>query len=279
MELAAVFLLSLLGGYAFALIWRYTAFATRRADGQHLYFRAAYYGAVLFVAAFLLRVIFVTKISSYKDLERPLLEYITAALKDPSKPRQAEIVVIAVYSMLLGPLLGLLANVLTPSQWSIRRNLNGLDFLLLRGQSRNMPVSLTLTNSKIYIGLVVRITDPERPPAMVTLLPMYSGHRIDDGRMELTTDYEKVYANFVNPTLVSSGQPPWDQQLDNFHIAIRADTIVTATLFSPRMYSHFNPGWESSIGKPKKSSPQEMLVEIKRRTPSLPAAPRDDGSG
>jgi hypothetical protein len=52
MELAAVFLLSLPGGYTFALTWRHTAFATRRADGQHLYFRAAYYGAVLFVAAF-----------------------------------------------------------------------------------------------------------------------------------------------------------------------------------------------------------------------------------
>src|SRR5258708_1616972 len=267
MELAAVFLLSLLGGYTFALTWRYTAFATRRADGQHLYFRAAYYGAVLFVAAFFLRVILVTKIPSYKELERPLLEYISAALKDPSKPRQAEIVVIAVYSMLLGPLLGLLANVLTPRQWSIRRNLNALDFLLLRGQSGGMPVSLTLTNGKIYIGLVVRITDPERPPAMVTLLPMYSGHRTDDGRMELTTAYEKVHTNFVNLKQPSTGQRRWDEQLDNFNIVIRADTIVTATLFSPRMYSHFNPGWESSIGKPKQLIPQELLVEIKRRTP------------
>jgi hypothetical protein len=181
--------------------------------------------------------------------------------------------------MFLGPLLGFLANVLTPRQWSIRRNLNALDFLLLRGQSGNMPALLTLTNNKVYIGLVVRITDPERPPAMVTLLPMYSGHRMDDGRMELTTAYEKVYANFANPKLVPSGQPPWDQQLVNFHIAIRADTIVTATLFSPRRYSHFNPGWESSIGKPKQSSPQELLVEIKRRAPPIVFPPSGDDSG
>jgi hypothetical protein len=279
MELAAVFLLSLLGGYTFALIWRYTAFAMRRADGHHLYFRAAYYGAVLFASAFLIRVIFLSRIPGYKELEQPLLDYITSALKDPAKPRQAEIVVMAAYSMILGPLFGLLANLVTPSNWSIRRNLNALDFLLLRGQSGEMPVSLTLTNNKVYIGLVARITDPERPPAMVILLPMYSGHRCEDGRMELTTAYEKVYDSFADIPSSSTGSPPWDQQLENFHIAIRADAIVTASLFSPRVYSRFNPGWETHIERRSKTSPQELLIEIKRRAVPTSNQPQSDDSG
>jgi hypothetical protein len=37
--LAAVFLLSLLGGYYLAITWRLTAFSTKKADGHHLYFR------------------------------------------------------------------------------------------------------------------------------------------------------------------------------------------------------------------------------------------------
>jgi hypothetical protein len=51
---------------------------------------------------------------------------------------------------------------------------------------------------------------------------------------------------------------------------------VSANLFSPRVYSHFNPGWEANIGKPKKISPQEILVEIKRRPPLTNNTPQDD---
>jgi hypothetical protein len=207
MELAAVFLLALLGGYAFALLWRYTAFATRRADGQHLYFRAAYFGAFLFIAAFLVRVILISRWPTYRELERPLVDFILGVLKEPNKPHQAEIVIISAYSMVLGPIIGLLANLLTPKRWAIRRNLNALDNLLLRGQSGDMPVSITLTSGKVYIGLVVQITDPERPPPMVTLLPMYSGHRSEDGRMALTTAYERVYERFISAA-ARSDRPP-----------------------------------------------------------------------
>lgn len=50
MELAAVFGLSLLGGYFFAAWWRLTSYATRRYEGHHLYFRAALCGVVFFFA-------------------------------------------------------------------------------------------------------------------------------------------------------------------------------------------------------------------------------------
>jgi hypothetical protein len=55
MDVAAVFALSLLGGYFFASYWRLTAFSTKREEGHHLYFRAALFGVVLFLLALFLR--------------------------------------------------------------------------------------------------------------------------------------------------------------------------------------------------------------------------------
>jgi hypothetical protein len=54
-DLTAVFLLSLLGGYCFAYVWRVTAFTTRRIEGHHLYFRAALWGTMFFAIALALR--------------------------------------------------------------------------------------------------------------------------------------------------------------------------------------------------------------------------------
>lgn len=56
MDLAAVFALSLLGCYFFVAWWRLTAYATRRFDGHHLYFRAAFCGVIFFALALAVRV-------------------------------------------------------------------------------------------------------------------------------------------------------------------------------------------------------------------------------
>lgn len=273
MDVAAVFVLALLGGYCFASLWRFTAYATRRVDGHHLYFRAALYGVVLFGAALLIRITLLTGSTAYAQLEGALVHYIKPLMKAPDASgaerqvelaRQAQMVVTAAYALGIGPLLALLLNFVTRKRWVLRYTLSVLDKLLLRSQEQRMPVLLTLSTGKIYIGPIVSISDPDRPPAMVVVLPMFSGHRDTAGRMSLTSDYETVYQELRKGKAAALNlTAAWITQ---FQLAIRADTIVSATLFSPAIYSEFNPQWQEKIRQAEAvAKPQELLVEIRRR--------------
>jgi hypothetical protein len=128
----------------------------------------------------------------------------------------------------------------------------------MRSQEARAPALLTLNTGKVYIGLVVSITDPEFEPPAIIILPMLSGHRDDMGRMALTTDYEAVYASLKVPP----GSAP---DLTQFYLVIRADSIVSASQFSPTLYAQFHPGWRQKIvQQDQPPAPQELIVRLKK---------------
>jgi hypothetical protein len=276
-DLAAVFVLSLLGGYYFFYFWRLTAVGTRRSEGHHLYFRAALGGAALFVLAFIIRILLLAYWNGYESFDSALVEYVKPVLKDESgvpasapngeNIRRAQWVVTAGYSLFLGIFAAALLNVFTSRKTALERSLGPLDRLLWEAQLADLPVCFTLNNRKTYIGLVQATPDPSRVPSTVTVLPMFSGHRDDQGRMVLTTDYQTLY------TALDAGRAddlrlPTDW-LSQFQMVIPAETIVTASLFSPVIYAEFNPSWKQQIVEQnQKPPPQELLVEI--REPKIP---------
>jgi hypothetical protein len=81
----------------------------------------------------------------------------------------------------------------------------------------------------------------------------------------MTTDYERVYDTLdESPEKAKKlGLPRiWEP---NFYLVLRADQIVSASMFSPAVYSEFNPGWRDTIETRDQSPPrQELLVEIKQ---------------
>jgi hypothetical protein len=263
-DLAAVFLLSLLGGYFFAYWWRLTAYSTRRVEGHHLYFRAAFCGVIFFAMAILLRDVLLLN-ARYKHFDSILIDYVLPVLKDDSgtphpleQAHRAEWVVTALYSLIMGPMCAFLLNLVTPRRWAARRSAGPLDRLLMRSQEARAPALLTLNTGKVYIGLVVSITDPEFEPPAIIILPMLSGHRDDMGRMALTTDYEAVYASLKVPP----GSAP---DLTQFYLVIRADSIVSASQFSPTLYAQFHPGWRQKIvQQDQPPAPQELIVRLKK---------------
>ena len=268
MDIAALFILTLIGGYAFIALWRVTAYETKRAEGQHLYLRSALAGAVLFALAFLTRLLALIYWQGYRDeFDAALVAFIKPTLEDPHTSAQMHLVIAAIYSLPLGVVLALLLNAFLPQQWAISRGLSNLDQLLHKAQRSDMPVSITLTNGKVYVGLVVRISDPDRPPPSIVLFPMLSGHRDAAGRLEITTDYEKVY-----DALDESAEKPKELGLPeiwepNFYLVLRADHILSATPFSPAVYSEFNPSWRESVETRGKPPPrQELLIEIKSQS-------------
>jgi hypothetical protein len=107
-DLAAAFLLSLLGGYCFAYVWRAISFTTKRAEGHHLYFRAALCGAIFFSMSLALRIALTSSFPAYLKLDSARVEYVGPALKEEpglassERTRRAEWVITAVYSLMLG---------------------------------------------------------------------------------------------------------------------------------------------------------------------------------
>ena len=276
MDLAAVFLLSLLGGYSFAMLWRGTAYSTGRVDGHHLYFRAALYGIVFFVIAFGLRAALLRWWPGYDTLDLKMVDFLRPALKSENPPvlgdemRRAGWLLTAGYSLLVGPICAGLLNTFTSQHWALTRALGPLDLTLLDAQKSDMPVALTLSNGKVYVGLVISTTDPGRTPAAVRLLPMVSGYRDSLQRLVLTTDYQKTYSALQGTRAQELALP--DNWLSLFTLAIRADMIVTATLFSPAVYGEFNPDWKQKIANlDQPPAPQQVVVELKR--PALRATP------
>jgi hypothetical protein len=268
-DLAAAFLLSLLGGYCFAYVWRATRFTTRRVDGHHLYFRAALCGALLFSIALALRIVLVGYFPAYRDFDSTLVEYVRPVLKVesglalPELTRRAEWVVTAIYSLLLGAFCGPVSNVFTPRRWAQQRSIGAFYSFLLQTHQKSLPISLTLNTNKVYIGHVVAPLDPVREPVVVPLLPMLSGHRDAEGRLNVTTDYLAVYSALEHGRAMQLGLPAeWQSQ---FELAIRADEIVTAALFSPAIYAEFNPDWKQRIAQQNQTAPpQELIVHIQR---------------
>jgi hypothetical protein len=273
MDLAAAFLLSLLGGYCFAYVWRGTRFTTRRVDGHHLYFRAALCGALLFSTALASRIVLVGHFPAYRNFDSALVEYVRPVLKVeaglalPELTRRVEWVVTAMYSLLLGTVCGPVSNVFTPRRWAEQRSIGALYRFLLQARQESLPVSLTLNTSKVYVGLVVAAPDPIREPVVVPLLPILSSHRDPEGRLNLTTDYEAVYSSLKHGRAAQLGlRTDW---LSQFALAIRADEIVTAALFSPAIYAEFNPEWKRQIAQqPQKAAPQELIVHIRGPKPA-----------
>ncbi|MBS0422798.1 MAG: hypothetical protein JSR66_34150 [Proteobacteria bacterium] len=200
MDLAAAFVLSLLGGYCFAYRWRATALDTKRADGHHVYFRAALCGSVLFVLAMGLRKLFDWCSPACLSFDAALIEYVSPALKVESglelvsRSRRAEWIVTAIYSLLIGIGFGIFANWVTPRNWALSRGLSTLDRLLLRSYLDGAFIALTLQSGKVYVGRVADYPNPILEPVAVAFRPMFSGSRDASGQLTLTTDYESIYS-------------------------------------------------------------------------------------
>jgi len=252
-DLAAAFLLSLLGGYCFAYVWRVTAFTTKRVEGHHLYFRAALWGTLFFAFALALRLTLLRNLPSYQSFELALVDYLRPALREEpglalaGQTRRVEWVVTTIYSLLLGTVCSALLNRFTPRPWAWRRGVGPIYSFLLVAQQEAVPVSLTLNTGKVYIGLVVDALDPIREPVAVTLLPIFSGYRDAEGRLNLTTDYGALYSTLSRGRAAQLGLPAdWPSQ---FELTIRADEIVTAAPFSPVIYGEFNPDWKERMNR------------------------------
>lgn len=234
MEITALLLLPLVGGYFFANTCNITRFRAAREEGHRLYFRSALYGVLSFVLALLLRILLLNVWADYRAWEQPALEAIRHILKEGSED-SAVVVFLLVIAMLIGIVAGPLVNRALPKGWWLKLAIKDdeLEALLHRALARAMPVSLTMENGKVYVGFVLKTFEPKTVRKNFRILPLMSGYRSETGKVNFTTYYDKAYER------VGIGSNDARLSFQDFEIVLPTDKVHSAGLFDVHAYREF----------------------------------------
>lgn len=197
MKVAGLFLLPLLAGYAFASIWSGSRYVVAREDGNRLYFRAGFYALFLYTSSCLCHFIFkVYAPETYTATVVYLQEISSFFGGEPQSSYNISRISIALFSIIMSLSL---AHLLNGVPWikrkAIRYAIRNDDFekIVERSMRKSMPLSVTLSSGKVYIGFAVRSFDPLDERKDLRVLPLLSGYRDDKRDLVLTTNYKKIY--------------------------------------------------------------------------------------
>ncbi len=113
--------------------------------------------------------------------------------------------------------------------------------LFSRALNKKKLVSITLKNSKVYVGFVWKLPDPTAKFEGVRLIPVLSGYRKNESRELVITTH---YYSFVEPIIkdMPKGADAIEQGLD-VELVLPIDSIYSASYFDLVAYvKHFLQG-------------------------------------
>jgi hypothetical protein len=266
-DVAVLLVLPLVGGYVFARTCVFTRYECSREDGHRLYFRAAFWGAGLFLAALAIHFTLATLSHEYKELVHFLQGPTNGLFKDASKSDPIAPTIAGVSSLFLAYPFAKFLNLIL-WKWKgtlLQRACEQDDFerILYQAVSRDMPVSVSMENRKVYVGFVLRTFEPTKTRKSITVLPLMSGYRGDtDGRLVFTTFYDWIYG--ANRPKADAGKlsPPFDHlSAQDFEIVLPMDRVHSLGLFDVNVYAAFSARGTSNSGAPQPSSANTAGVD------------------
>lgn len=293
---AILFFVPLLGGYLFANSWQLTKYRAAREDSQRLYFLAAFYGIFVAVCAFLICMALLARSSAtIEHAGRVILDIAPLSLleqdaKAPA-PEAADAGLFTCFlavSLIWGSALGIVLNKITAiaiavAEWigrlapedsgprkamrrfarwldpylrAVRDRGDDIEYLLVRSVERTMPIQVTLSTRKVYIGDVVELIEPQNERKTLRLLPLLSGYRDEvDFSIVFTTSYTDLYADALNPEAVaSSGTVPL--KIEDFEVVVQLRDIVSINLFDVDTYLRHS---QNGDDRPETPAPVEDI--------------------
>lgn len=133
---------------------------------------------------------------------------------------------IAGYSLFVGPLVGFALNPFTSIASAVNRLYSaGFESMFLEAAKSGSTLVLSLISGQVFGGLVCAInTDSRRGVGTITIVPMFAGRLTDRGRFAITTYYGDLW-NKDDPT---QNPPP--------KLVIRFDAVQTAAPYDPRLH-------------------------------------------
>jgi hypothetical protein len=107
-----------------------------------------------------------------------------------------------------------------------------LELTLLQSVKTEKHVLLSLTNGKVYIGIIDATFAPD--DKTIRVWPMQSGYRDEKQRLVITTRYDEAYD-------LMSAVAKHKAMIKDFRVVISIDTLISATLYSEELHETYFP--------------------------------------
>jgi hypothetical protein len=232
------------GGLIFSSHWNFTRWRVAREEGHRLYFRAVFWGAVIFALVAIAR--------HYVEGACPLVsgaaKYLKAIIEPLAKdkaagPAVADLTITCFIAMLSAWPLAKLLNFAFPERKWIRRAIekDDLEKLLLRAADEEFPICVTMDDKKVYVGYLVEGFDPALGRKSILILPLMSGYRDPEThKVNFTTFYAYLYGQRESMDRTAPLPAPLDHlTAEDFITVLPVDRITSYRLFDVPAYNEF----------------------------------------
>lgn len=186
-----------MGGLFFCSKWNYTRWRVAREDGHRLYFRAVFFGALIFAFVAWLQPHAESYFPSYARAVASAKNFVKPMAKDKvASEAVADLSIICFISMLAGLPLAWLCNLFFWKNYWLRRALRKdvIEAFLLSAVDKEASIAVTMDDQKVYVGYVVESSDPTEDRKCIRLLPLMSGYRTEEThKVTFTTFYADLY--------------------------------------------------------------------------------------
>lgn len=237
MTFASLILIPLIAGFSFSITWIGSKFRTEREVGYKLYFRSAFYGLFLLTCAFLIHLSCFWR--SYNPI--PWIDLAATTLVPELTQLHLMYIHVCIYTLILGLGLGHVLNYLfkiTPLEKIIQlqsiKN-NDFEILIHKAMYENEPVSISMSNGKVYVGYVISGNEPGMVRTNLRVLPYMSGFRSEEGRVTFTTSYTDIYESVE------------DIDAEKFEIVLPVNDIQSINIFDFQAYAKFQKN-DANVG-------------------------------
>jgi hypothetical protein len=260
-DTALLFALPLVGGLIFCSNWNFTRWRVAREEGHRLYFRAVFFGALIFVGVAVVRYQLESRFPRYAAAVSSVKERLQPMVKEQnSAAPTADLTITCFLAMLAGLPLAWLLNLIFPKQYWLRRAIrkDALEAFLLDAAEREVSIGVTMDDGKVYVGYLVESFDPTVGRKCILLLPLMSGYRDQETRnVNFTTFYIELYGGEgVNQTPLPA--PLEHLTAEDFIIVLPADRIASYRMFDALAYHEFHKGTPAATPGTRSVSPSDI---------------------
>ncbi len=240
----SVLLFSIAGGYAFLQLWHLTRHRWDALEWERNLFEATLVGSVLFLTTRLV-VLPLERIEWFRqarDLIKAALPFVYSGS--------------LLATLALGIFAGLVFRRFSSDEQAIRRAVRDyggeLLKLLQEAFESRTPVSISMRNRKVYVGLVIASPSLSTTYLYTKILPSVSGYRDDTQRINFTTSYWHVYEDLERRMAVGE-RPTVD--VGSFGIVLPLEEIVSANFFDEDSYTRYFSPLPKHVPSPKEQPP------------------------
>jgi hypothetical protein len=200
-------------------------FKQQRYDTQRLVFESVLIGVVISVITYIVRLIF-------QFAAPDVFKAVYNALPFKSPFFGTSLCTLA-FAFILSKGGNLFLNKEKWVRKSIQSVGNELELIIEKAVADEILLLFTLDSDKFYIGWVKEFPIPSQSK-YYRVLPALSGFRDEEKRLVFTTDYIRVYSEYIREMKVK------DLRKIKSDIILPLDSIVSVSYFDPQMYSRFN---------------------------------------